>query len=181
MPKHLGYKMATEEINNGLAVVDNRPEEEKLFKERIDSDVSYFYGDDSFNVPLIEIFRNRLASNLPNPGNTTKVTVNRIVLAASINGGGIDEQSSNNTTNSQIINFSTQSYIGTALARPIVGMLEKGSSRRSIWCRIDYTVDGKEFSEENVSSAKFNKLKEGIVQLYLETIDNIGKKSFQDR
>lgn len=181
MPKHLEYKMAAEAINGGLIVIDNRQEEEKFFKERIDSDISYFYGDDSFNVPLIEIFRNRLAFNLPNSGNGTKVTVKKIVLAASINVGGIDEQAYKNATNPQIIGNSTESYMGAALARPIIGMLEQGSSRRSIWCHIDYEVDGKEFSEKNVNSAKFNTLKEGIVQLYLETIDNIGKKSFQNR
>ena len=181
MPKRLEYKMAAETTNNGLFVVDNRPDEEKRFKERIDSDVSYFYGDDSFDVPLTEIFRNRLASTLPNLGNTAKVTVNKIVLAASINAGGIDERAYESATNPNIIGARAESYAAAAIARPIIGLIDQASSRRSIWCRIDYTVNGQESSERTVSSAKYNKLKEGIIQLYLETIDTIGEKLFQHR
>jgi hypothetical protein len=53
MPQHLEYKVVAEPINNSLTVIDSRPDDEKLFKERIDSDVSYFYGDNSFNVSFV--------------------------------------------------------------------------------------------------------------------------------
>ncbi|MBU1190335.1 MAG: hypothetical protein KKA36_05570 [Gammaproteobacteria bacterium] len=89
MPKHLEYEMQ-EVKSNAIIVIDNRPADGKLFRERVDSDVSYFYGDDSFDVSLIEILRNHLAANYPSQEQSIEITINEITLAASINGGGID-------------------------------------------------------------------------------------------
>jgi hypothetical protein len=176
MPKHLDYQMAAERNINGLLVIDGRPDEEKHFRERIDSDTSYFYGDDNFDFPLPAIFKNRLASNFPDLGKTTEITVNSIVLAASINDGAMDERAYQNATNQARVGNGIQAQIGKAIARPIVEAIQKGNSRRSIWCRIDYTVDGKASSEIDVNSAKYSALKEDIVRMYLQVIDDIGVK-----
>jgi len=69
---------------------------------------------------------------------------------------------------------------GAILARPIIGAIDQSTSRRSIWCRIDYKINDAEYSERTVSSAKSGKLSEGIVRLYLKTIGNIAMKLAQN-
>ena len=61
-------------------------------------------------------------------------------------------------------------------ALPIVDAINSGTALRSIWCRIDYSVNDKDYSERTVSSAKSGGLSKEIVRLYLSTIDNIAKK-----
>lgn len=176
MPKHLEYGMQ-EGKSNVITVIDERLTEEKFFRERIDSKLSYFYGDDSFDVPLIAILRNRLASKHPLKENLVEITINRIILAASINEARIDKQAYNAVSN-QIINNHGRSAgdISDIFAKPIIGAIEQSRSRRSIWCHIDYKINGKEYSEKEVSSAKSGQLSEEIVLLYMEAIDNIAMR-----
>lgn len=173
MPQHLEYHIQKEK-GDGFIIIDKRLFKEKFFKVRIDSKLSYFYGDDSFDISLINILKNYLVSNYSFKDSSIEITINRIILAASINEVRIDKQAYS-VSEQFIINSDGGStgVVGVILAEPIIGAIEQARSRRSIWCHIDYEINGKEFSVKEVSSAKSGQLAEEIVRLYMEAIDEI--------
>jgi hypothetical protein len=176
MPKKLEYVAASNSGGNAVHIIDKRPEEDKSFREIINTDVSYYYGDESFNNSLIEIMSDRLNSAIALSSGPTSITIKKIVLAASINGANIDEQRFKQASNPAIYGGGADVVIAGIIARPIITSIETATSYRSVWCRIDYVVRGEEHSERAVSAAKADGLKNEIVSLYLKTIDRVAEK-----
>lgn len=175
MPKKLEYTPQSKSINSALVIVDKRPGNEKLFREVVDTDISYFYGDNSFNLSLIEIMKDRLSNGTLRLNSSTKIIINKITLAASINNVNIDENRYQTVADPMTIGGGTDATTGAIIARPLITSIESGTSYRSVWCRIDYIINGKEYSERTVSAAKSSGLKDEIVSLYMQTIDRIRK------
>lgn len=170
MPKYLDYAPKYTSQREGLVIVDKRPIEEKQFKEIRDSDISYYYGDNSFDLSLIEILKDRLASNVES-STVVRIEVTKITLGASINDVSFNDEAYLIGNMWSPVN----SVLADITARPVLDAIESGTSLRSIWCRIDYSINGKDFSERTVNSAKSYDLAEEIVNLYVKTIDGMTK------
>ncbi|MBL1260120.1 MAG: hypothetical protein COB33_006270 [Thiotrichaceae bacterium] len=178
MPKKLDYQLQSNGEFGELVVIDIRPENEKKFREVIDSDISYYYGDDSFNHSLVTIFKDRIRNKLGTSADGVTIEVLKITLAASIN--NVHMHSDKATLQRKIDSLPTGDasiFSAGIISIPIVDTINRGTDLRSIWCRIDYSLNGEIFTERAISSAKNNGLKDEIVNLYLRTIDIIVEKN----
>lgn len=170
-PTSLEYRPEAQARQSHIRVIDERPVEQRRYRVEYPGGTRYLYGDDNFNVGLLEILEDRLATQLsPGPDPYT-IAVESLVLSV-YNAAG----SAPPPPGGYALGLATQ-YPGAAMAleQPVAALFEE-SGGRSVWCDLEVLVDGQRLKAGPANYVRASQLESAILGTYIEAIDSIAKQ-----